>query len=151
MTKHLFILFFLAAAYTTKAQTYTVDLYDLTYEVNQTVKNGTSSHLNIDLLLEDGTVISLYQRNLTQKGDQENGWRLSGPIPVNSLPVRLHTYGFVNFRTGTDAQYDQYTDLGTSSVNDVYVPVGSPRMTPITYMLSVISNSLSGTTANATH
>ncbi|HEX6427763.1 MAG TPA: hypothetical protein VF008_08765 [Niastella sp.] len=149
MTKYLIILFFLTAAYTTKAQTYTVDLYDLTYKVNEAVKNGTNSHLKIDLVLENGNVISIYNRDLRQQGDQENGWRLIQPLTVSSLPVRLRTSGYVNFRSGTDADYDQYNDVGIGSVNDIYVSTHSPRMTAITYKLTIISNDLSvSTTAN---
>jgi hypothetical protein len=149
MTKYLIILFFLTAAYTTKAQTYTVDLFDLTYKVIEVVKNGTNSHLTIDLVLENGNVISLYSRDLRAKDDQENGWRLNTTLTVSSLPVRLRTYGYVNFRSGTDADYDQYDDVGISSVNDIYVSTHSPRMTAITCKLTIISNDLFiSTTAN---
>ena len=43
-----------------------------------------------------------------KKDDQENGWYLNPPITVSSRPVQVHTEGFVNFRSGTDAWYDDY-------------------------------------------
>ena len=139
MRKYLFILFFLTAAYSTKAQsTYTVDLTDLTFKVLEGVKNSTTSHLNIDLILANGTVIRLYARHLGEEDDQENGWRLSEPITVTSRPVWTRTEGFVNFRGDrTDAEYDEYSALSICAVNDLYVDDHSPNMRGIWFKVKV--------------
>ncbi|WP_205513250.1 SprB repeat-containing protein [Longitalea arenae] len=140
MRKYLIILCLLIAGYAAKAQTYTVDLTGLTFLVKEGVKNSTSSHLNIDLILEDGNRRRLYSRHLGEEGDREDGWRLDAPITVNSRPVQMHTEGFVNFRSGTDADYDIYTDIDFCSRNYLDIPSGSPRMTSITYYVRVTPN-----------
>ncbi|WP_207515169.1 T9SS type A sorting domain-containing protein [Longitalea luteola] len=137
MRKFLFILSLLTAGYAAKAQNYTVDLTGLTFEVKEGVKNNTSSHLNIDLILENGSTLRLYSRHLGEEGDRENGWRLAQPVTVSSRPVEMHTEGFVNFRSGTDADYDIKSDIDFCSSNYLDIPSGSPRMTSIRYTVKV--------------
>lgn len=137
MRKYLFILCLLTAGYAANAQNYTVDLTGLTFKVKEGVKNNTSSHLNIDLILADGSTRRLYSRHLGEEGDKENGWRLDAPITVSSRPVKMHTEGFVNFRSGTDADYDIKTDIDFCSSNYLDIPSGSPRMTSIRYYVKV--------------
>lgn len=137
MRKYLFILFLLTAAFSTKAQTYKVELFDLTFKLTEGVKNNTTSHLRIELVYADGTRRQLYFRDLGEEGDQENGWYLDPAPVVSKLPVQVHTEGFVNFRSGTDAWYDEYTDISLCSVNDLYVNDHSPRMDGIYYKVKV--------------
>ncbi|HEX6427764.1 MAG TPA: hypothetical protein VF008_08770 [Niastella sp.] len=137
MRKYLIILFLLTAAFSTKAQTYSVDLTGLTFKVKEAVKNSTTSHLRIEVVLANGIHRQLYFRELREEDDQENGWRLDEPLIVNSRPVQVRTDVFVNFRSGTDARNDQYNDIGVCDANDLNVASGSPRMSWITYQVKV--------------
>lgn len=116
---------------------YKIELYDLTFSVNAGVKNSTSSHLLIEAVYDDTTTEELYYRHLGNNGDKENNWILSPPITSTKLPIKVHTEGFVNFRTGTDAHYDQYDAISMCSENSYNVSSNSPRMSSITYKVRV--------------
>lgn len=138
MRKYLFILVLLIAAFATKAQSYKVELTDLFFWVKEGVENETSSHLTIELVLADGKVERLYYRDLWEQGDHESGWYLNPPRIVSSLPVKVHTEGWVNFRgRRTDASYDQYDDLSICVDNDLVVNSNSPNMEWILYHVKI--------------
>ncbi len=124
---------------------YKIELTNLTYSVNAGVKNSTSSNVTIDIIYADNSVQNLYYRDIQSNGDNESGWFLNPPLIANKKPVTVHTSGFVNFRTGTDALYDQYDAVPMCSVNNFTVDTHTPRMTDITFSVKftpVLDNAL---------
>lgn len=116
---------------------YKIELYGLNYSVNAGVKNNTSSHVTITVIYNDNSTEDLYFRPIANDGDNENNWTLSPPQTSSKLPVTAHTEGFVNFRTGTDATYDQYDAINICNENNYNVDTHSPRMTWISYKMKV--------------
>ncbi|BFO65401.1 SprB repeat-containing protein [Chryseobacterium sp. KCF3-3] len=116
---------------------YKIELYGLNYSVNAGVKNNTSSHVTITVIYNDNSTEDLYFRPIANNGDNENNWTLSPPQTSSKLPVTAHTEGFVNFRTGTDANYDQYDAINICNENNYNVDTHSPRMTWISYKMKV--------------
>ncbi|PRB04098.1 hypothetical protein CQ046_07685 [Chryseobacterium sp. MYb7] len=132
---------------------YKIELYGLNYSVNAGVKNNTSSHVTITVIYNDNSTEDLYFRPIANNGDNENNWTLSPPQTSSKLPVTAHTEGFVNFRTGTDANYDQYDAINICNENNYNVDTHSPRMTWISYKMKVtpIHTLVSLTDAGATN
>ncbi|UCA58466.1 SprB repeat-containing protein [Chryseobacterium rhizoplanae] len=132
---------------------YKIELYGLNYSVNAGVKNSTSSHVTITVIYNDNSTEDLYFRPIANNGDNENNWTLSPPQTSSKLPVTAHTEGFVNFRTGTDANYDQYDAINICNENNYNVDTHSPRMTWISYKMKVtpIHTLVSLTDAGATN
>jgi hypothetical protein len=114
---------------------YKIELYGLTYSVNAGVKNSTSSHLLLEVVYNDGSREELYYRHLGENGDNENNWGMYPPRTSSKLPVSIHTEGFVNFRTGTDASYDQYDVINICNQGDYNVDSHSPRMSWISFKM----------------
>ena len=137
----------LLASFPSNAQSYNVELTNLSFRVIDGVKNNTTSHLLIELVMADNSKRQLYFRHLGESGDNENDWWLNPPMTVSQLPVAVRSSGFVNFRSGTDADYDQTNGISICNVNGISVPSGTPRMTSITFnvkftpILSLSSNS----------
>ncbi|RXM53209.1 MULTISPECIES: SprB repeat-containing protein [unclassified Chryseobacterium] len=131
---------------------YKIELYNLSYSVNAGVKNSTSSHVLIEVVYSDNSTEELYFRDIQNNGDNENNWGMS-PRIVSKRPSSIHTEGFVNFRTGTDAEYNQYDAVSICNQNDHNVDTHTPRMTWITYKTKItpVHTLISLTEAGATN
>jgi hypothetical protein len=138
MRKFLFILVLLTATLATKAQeSYTVYLSQLYYDAHENIKNSTTSHLRIDVICADGTAHLLFFHDINDDNQSLHYWAMDAPITVYSRPVQVHTEGFVNFSSGTDAGYDEFTNIGICDVNHLDVDDNSPRMDGIWYDVKV--------------
>ena len=138
MRKYLFILFLVMTAFSAEAQIkYTVIFKDLWFKVKENVENDTESHLRIELIFDDGTTYKLYYRDLDESQDQEQGWALPA-FELPRMPKEIHTEGFVNFRSGTDAHYDEKGPLWVCDEITYYVDSHSPRMEQIGFNITII-------------
>lgn len=112
---------------------YKIELYNLNYSVNAGVKNSTDSHVLLEVVYNDNSKGELYYRHIANNGDNENSWGMNPPRTSSKLPTSIHTEGFVNFRTGTDAEYDQYDALSICNEGNYNVDTHSPRMSWISF------------------
>lgn len=117
---------------------YKIELYGLNYSVNAGVKNSTDSHVTITAIYNDNSTEDLYFRHIAEDGDNENSWAMSPPRTSSKLPVTVRTEGFVNFRTGTDANYDQYDAINICNENNYNVDTHSPRMSWISFKMKAM-------------
>ena len=138
MTKKIFyfILFFITTT-TILAQDYLykIQLTELNYHVRKGVKNRTSSYISIKLFYEDGNYSDLYLARLTRNSRGNNYF--SDIVQTNKKPVSVQVKGFVNFRTGSDAHYDDTKPLNLCPNQYFEIDTHSPRMTNITFRINV--------------
>lgn len=114
---------------------YKIELYGLNYSVNAGVKNSTSSHVLLEVVYSDNSKEELYYRDIQNNGDNENNWGMNPPRTSSKLPISIHTEGFVNFRTGTDAWYDQYDAINICNEGNYNVDTHTPRMSWISFKM----------------
>lgn len=117
---------------------YKIELYGLNYSVNAGVKNSTTSHVLIEVVYSDNSKETLYYRDIDRKGDNENNWGMNPPRISSKLPISIHTEGFVNFRTGTDAEYDQYDAINICNETNYNVDTHTPRMSWISFKMKAM-------------
>lgn len=138
MTKKIFyfILFFITTT-TILAQDYLykIQLTELNYHVRKGVKNRTSSYISIKLFYEDGNYSDLYLARLTRNSRGNNYF--SDIVQTNKKPVSVQVKGFVNFRTGSDAHYDDTKPLNLCLNQYFEIDTKSPRMTNITFRINI--------------
>ena len=137
MTKKVlyFILFFITTT-TILAQDYlyNIELTNLSYDVRRKVKRKTSSYISIKIYYEGGSK-EIYRQELGY-GSKENNLFLP-PIRINKKPLSIHVKGFVNFKVGTDADYDDTKPLNLCPNQYFEIDTKSPRMTNITFRINV--------------
>lgn len=132
-------------------QKYKIEFFNFTYEVHEPAKNSTGSHVEIAIVLEDGSKRPVYYESLDD-GSHEDNWQLNPPIIASKLPTSVYIDGFVNFRTGSDANNfkNLYKAITLCNKNDYDIDPGSPRMSHFwfsvkaTPILSISSKSLNG-------
>ncbi len=132
MKKYLLLLLIFLPLFTLGQSNYKIELTNLTYDVRENTKNSTSSNVTITLIYEDNTTVELYYRHIGSH-DKESGWNLIPPIISDKKPKMVHTTGFVNFRTGTDALYNQYNTIDICTLNTYDVNTHTPRMSYISF------------------
>ncbi len=137
MTKKVlyFILFFITTT-TILAQDYlyNIELTNLSYDVRRKVKRKTSSYISIKIYYEGGSE-EIYRQKLGY-GSKENNLFLP-PIRINKKPLSIHVKGFVNFKVGTDAHYEENIPLNLCPNQYFEIDTHSPRMTNITFRINV--------------
>jgi PKD domain containing protein len=137
MTKKVlyFILFFITTT-TILAQDYlyNIELTNLSYDVRRKVKRKTSSYISIKIYYEGGSK-EIYRQKLGY-GSKENNLFLP-PIRINKKPLSIHVKGFVNFKVGTDAHYEENIPLNLCPNQYFEIDTHSPRMTNITFRINV--------------
>lgn len=114
---------------------YKIQLTELNYHVRKGVKNRTSSYISIKLFYEDGNYSDLYLARLTRNSRGNNYF--SDIVQTNKKPVSVQVKGFVNFRTGSDAHYDDTKPLNLCPNQYFEIDTHSPRMTNITFKINV--------------
>lgn len=129
-------MFLLVSGFTFAQVNYTIKITDLTYRINENVKNSTSSNIRITVHYQNGTSANAYARDINEKGDNENHINLAN---VNSFskPVSIECFAFVNFRSGTDANSSKYAYVNTYCPSGSFDQGYSPRMTHITFNYSI--------------
>lgn len=138
MTKKIFcFIFFFIITTTILAQDYLykIQLTELNYHVRKGVKNRTSSYISIKLFYEDGNYSDLYLARLTRNSRGNNYF--SDIVQTNKKPVSVQVKGFVNFRTGSDAHYDDTKPLNLCLNQYFEIDTKSPRMTNITFRINI--------------
>ena len=137
MTKKVlyFILFFITTT-TILAQDYlyNIELTNLSYDVRRKVKRKTSSYISIKIYYEGGSK-EIYRQKLGY-GSKENNLFLP-PIRINKKPLSIHVKGFVNFKVGSDAYYEENIPLNLCPNQYFEIDTHSPRMTNITFRINV--------------
>lgn len=116
---------------------YKFELYNLRFEIREPVKNNTSSNVTLTLKYEDNSEEQIYYRSITEEEHDEWDWNLNPPITRSKKPVSIRVSGFVNFRSGTDANYDVTNGLTTCPLQNFSVASNSPRMSEITFKTRV--------------
>lgn len=116
---------------------YKFELYNLRFEIREPVKNNTSSNVTLTLKYEDNSEEQIYYRSITEEEHDEWDWNLNPPIIRSKKPVSIRVSGFVNFRSGTDANYDVTNGLTTCPLQNFSVASNSPRMSEITFKTRV--------------
>lgn len=116
---------------------YKFELYNLRFELREPVKNNTSSNVTLTLKYEDNSEEQIYYRSITEEEHDEWDWNLNPPIIRSKKPVSIRVSGFVNFRSGTDANYDVTNGLTTCLLQNFSVASNSPRMSEITFKTRV--------------
>lgn len=131
---------------------YKVELNNLSYELTAGIKNGTDdTHVSVEIIYSDGSRESLYLRYFNDEDDDVYGWNLNPPLITSKKPVAVRSSGYVNFRTGTDAEFDQTNNVSYCNVMGLNINTNSPRMSALTYNLKItpvhtlISENLPGT------
>lgn len=136
MKKILFLLFILNTAFLWgqggQAE-YKFELYNLRFEIKNPVKNSTSSNVTLTLKYEDNSEEQIYYRHISEEEHDEWDWNLNPPIIRSKKPVSIRTRGFVHFRSGTDAWYDQTDGLNDCNLDNYDVDTHTPRMSHITF------------------
>lgn len=129
-------MFLLVSGFTFAQVNYTIKITNLTYRINEGVKNRTSSNIRITIHYQNGTSANAYARDIDNEGDNENNITLAN---VNSFskPVSIECYAFVNFRSGTDANSSKYANVNTYCPSGSFNQGYSPRMTHITFKYTI--------------
>ncbi|PWN59123.1 hypothetical protein C1634_020575 [Chryseobacterium viscerum] len=112
---------------------YKFELYNLRFEIKNPVKNSTSSNVTLTLKYEDNSEEQIYYRHISEEEHDEWDWNLNPPIIRSKKPVSIRTTGFVHFRSGTDAWYDQTDGLNDCNLDNYDVDTHTPRMSHITF------------------
>jgi len=115
---------------------YTIKIKNLTYRINEGVKNSTSSNIRITIHYQNGTSADAYRRDIDNNGDNENNLTLSD-VTSFSKPVSIECFAFVNFRSGTDANSSKYANVDTYCPSGSFDQSYSPRMTHITFNYTI--------------
>src|SRR5688572_21763944 len=102
MKKFYLLMFLLVSGFSFAQVNYTIKITNLTYRINNGVKNRTSSNIRITVRYQNGTSANAYARDINNNGDNENNLNLQALTSL-SKPVSIECYAFVNFRSGTDA------------------------------------------------
>ncbi|ALC98255.1 hypothetical protein AM608_09880 [Capnocytophaga sp. oral taxon 323] len=113
---------------------YNIELTNLSYDVRRKVKRKTSSYISIKIYYEGGSK-EIYRQKLGY-GSKENNLFLP-PIRINKKPLSIHVKGFVNFKVGTDAHYEENIPLNLCPNQYFEIDTHSPRMTNITFRINV--------------
>lgn len=116
---------------------YKFELYNLRFEIREPVKNNTSSNVTLTLKYEDNSEEQIYYRSITEEEHDEWDWNLNPSIIRSKKPVSIRVSGFVNFRSGTDANYDVANGLTTCPLQSFSVASNSSRMSEITFKTRV--------------
>lgn len=131
---------------------YKVELNNLSYELTAGIKNGTDdTYVSVEIIYSDGSRESLYLRYFNDEDDDVYGWNLNPSLITSKKPVAVRSSGYVNFRTGTDAEFDQTNNVSYCNVMGLNINTNSPRMSALTYNLKItpvhtlISENLPGT------
>lgn len=138
MKQILFFLIFCFCSLRFSAQDlYNFELNNLHYVVKKGVKNTTKhSNVTIKIRFKNGEEKIIYRRPIRSRGDKEEGWRYPS-FSVFSRPVTIQVSGFVNFRTGTDAEFNEA--LVIKSCGDQYFDIDSrsPRMSSVRFFIKI--------------
>lgn len=117
---------------------YKIELNNLSYELTAGIKNDSDdTHVSVEIVYSDGSRESLYLRYFNDEDDDVFGWNLNPPLITSKKPVAVRSSGYVNFRTGTDAEFDQTTNISYCNVMGMNISTNSPRMSPLTYNLKI--------------
>lgn len=136
MKKFYVLIFLLVSGFTFAQVNYVIKIKNLTYRINEGVKNRTSSNIRITVHYQNGTSANAYARDIDNEGDNENNITLAN-VNSSSKPVSIECYAFVNFRTGTDANSSKYANVNTYCPSGSFNQSYSPRMTPITFNYTI--------------
>jgi hypothetical protein len=112
---------------------YKIELYDLSYEILANLQHPTTSNVTIEIQYDDNSRQQVYYKLIGFNGDNEVNWGLNPPIITTKRPLNIHTVGFVNFSSGTDADYDNYSAISMCATTDYIIPSGSARMSNIRF------------------
>ncbi|WGU67925.1 hypothetical protein QIU18_02825 [Capnocytophaga canimorsus] len=117
---------------------YNFELNNLHYVVKKGVKNTTKhSNVTIKILLENGEEKIIYRRPIRSRGDKEEGWRHPS-FSVFSRPISIQVSGFVNFRTGTDARFNETLVIKPCGDQHFDIDSHSPRMSSVRFSIKSI-------------
>lgn len=117
---------------------YKVELNDLTYELNAGIKNDSDdTHVSVEIIYLDGSRENLYLRYFNDEGDDVYNWNLNPSLITSKKSIAIRSSGYVNFRTGTDAEFDQTVNISNCIVNNLNINTNSPRMSWLTYKLKI--------------
>lgn len=117
---------------------YKIELNNLSYELTAGIKNNTDdTHVSVEIVYSDGSRENLYLRYFNDQDDDVYGWNLNPPLVTSKKPVAVRSSGYVNFRTGTDAEFDQTTTISFCNVMGMNINTNSPRMSALTYNLKI--------------
>ncbi|WP_264536973.1 T9SS type A sorting domain-containing protein [Flavobacterium sp. N1736] len=136
MKKFYLLIILLVSGFGFAQVNYTIKISNLTYRINEGVKNRTSSNIRVTVHYQNGTSANAYARDIDNEGENENNKNLPDLYSA-SKPISIECFAFVNFRSGTDANSSKYANV------DTYCPTGSfnqgysPRMTNITFNYSI--------------
>ncbi len=133
MKKILLLLLVFCCANIFAQDLYQFHLNNLNYHIVKGVKNKTSSNVTIKIILEDGSQQDVYYRHIGDRRDDENNWNLSSPILNNRRPISIRINGFVNFRTGSDAEFDETHTLKSCGQQSFNVDPHTVRMSWISF------------------
>jgi plastocyanin len=141
MKKILFLLLILNAAFLWgqggQAE-YKIELTNLSYELTAGIPNNSSNtFVSVEIVYSDGSKENLYLRYFNDQDDDVFGWNLNPPLITNKKPVSVRSSGHVDFRTGTDANFDVYTNVSYCNTMGLNINTNSPRMSPLTYNLKI--------------
>ena len=97
---------------------YKIELFNLRFEIKDPVKNSTTSNVTLTIRYEDNSEEQIYYRPISEEEHDEWNWNLTSPLIRIKKPISIRTSGFVNFRSGTDAWYNESVELNNCNLNN---------------------------------
>jgi len=117
---------------------YKIELYNLSYELTAGIPNDADdTFVSVEIVYSDGSRETLYLRYFNDQDDDVFGWNLNPPLIANKKPVAVRSSGHVDFRTGTDANFDVTTNISYCNTMGLNINTNSPRMSALTYNLKI--------------